>query len=110
MIPFVALCFHRPSVAELTVSMAELFAVVEGIGDRIMLQYYLSPLPAHAALREAFSCVKTAPALIVKRFLNEQPSRHLLRALVHIWSRVMSHRIRRVRAESDVCLPNRLEY
>ena len=34
MIPVVALCLHRPSVAELTVSMAELFAVVEGIGDR----------------------------------------------------------------------------
>jgi hypothetical protein len=49
-LPVVALCFHRPSVAELTVSMAELFAVVEGIGDRIMLRYYLSPLPAHAAL------------------------------------------------------------
>jgi hypothetical protein len=33
-VPVVALCLHRHSVAELTVSMAELFAAVEGIGGR----------------------------------------------------------------------------
>jgi hypothetical protein len=39
MIPVAALCLHRHSVAELTVSMAELFAVVEGIGERTIAAF-----------------------------------------------------------------------
>ena len=57
MIPAIALCLHRPSVAEFTVSMAELFAVVEVHRKSGHLRFYLSPFQGRS-VRPVFTGVK----------------------------------------------------